>query len=101
MRAADPYVELLLIFDSGVPARRIERRLAGLSGTVDGVAPHWSSVDRRLVAAAHARQLFVRTYTVNDEAQVARLAAMGVDGIVTDAPDRAQAALAAGERVAA
>ncbi len=45
-------------------------------------------VDARLVADAKARGLMVNVYTVNDAAEYARLAAMGVDAVFTDVPDR-------------
>lgn len=45
-------------------------------------------VDARLVADAKSRGLKVNVYTVNDAAEYARLAAMGVDGVFTDVPDR-------------
>jgi len=45
-------------------------------------------VDARLLADAKARGLKVNVYTVNDAAEYARLAALGVDGVFTDVPDR-------------
>lgn len=45
-------------------------------------------VDARLIADAKARGLKVNVYTVNDAAEYQRLAAMGVDGVFTDVPDR-------------
>lgn len=48
-------------------------------------------VDEQLVADAHARGLKVFVYTVNHPDEMARMKALGVDGIFTDYPDRAQA----------
>ena len=45
-------------------------------------------VSRRFVAAAHARNLTVAVWTVNAEGTMRRLIADGVDGIMTDYPDR-------------
>jgi glycerophosphoryl diester phosphodiesterase len=45
-------------------------------------------VSRRFVAAAHARNLTVAVWTVNAEGIMRRLIAAGVDGIMTDYPDR-------------
>jgi glycerophosphoryl diester phosphodiesterase len=41
-----------------------------------------------LVEAAHKHQLEVHAWTINDEATMRRLIALGVDGIITDYPDR-------------
>jgi glycerophosphoryl diester phosphodiesterase len=59
--------------------------------------PHVGSVpeghDAELVADAHARGLAVNVWTVNDPADVRRLAAAGVDAVITDVPDLALAEL--------
>jgi glycerophosphoryl diester phosphodiesterase len=41
-------------------------------------------LDAAYIAALHARQLIVNTWTVNDPARARLLAAAGVDGIITD-----------------
>jgi glycerophosphoryl diester phosphodiesterase len=45
-------------------------------------------VSPRFIAAAHARNLTVAVWTVNAEGTMRRLIAAGVDGIMTDYPDR-------------
>lgn len=45
-------------------------------------------VDARLLADAKARGLTVNVYTVNDADEYTRLAALGVDGVFTDVPNR-------------
>jgi len=40
-----------------------------------------------LVEAAHRRNLKVHAWTVNDEARMRELVAIGIDGIITDRPD--------------
>ena len=42
----------------------------------------------RLVDAAHKRGLQVHAWTINDQADMRRLIDLGVDGIITDYPDR-------------
>jgi glycerophosphoryl diester phosphodiesterase len=50
-------------------------------------------VDPKLVADARARGLELLVYTVNEPSEVVRLHAMGIDGVFTDYPERARAAL--------
>lgn len=45
-------------------------------------------VTERLVKAAHAKKVDVHVWTVNDKQTMSRLIALGVDGIITDRPDR-------------
>jgi glycerophosphoryl diester phosphodiesterase len=45
------------------------------------------------IAAVHAQGLAVNTWTVDDPGYIRRLAAAGIDGIVTNRPDAALAAL--------
>jgi glycerophosphoryl diester phosphodiesterase len=48
----------------------------------------FSVLTRDFVEAAHGRGLRVHVWTVNDEADMRRLFELGVDGIMTDYPDR-------------
>lgn len=54
--------------------------------------PEWAGslhvLSAEFVAAAHARHLRVHAWTVNSEDDMRRLLALGVDGIMTDYPDR-------------
>lgn len=43
---------------------------------------------REFVEAAHQRHIEVHAWTINDEAAMRRLLDLGVDGIITDYPDR-------------
>ncbi len=45
-------------------------------------------VTPRLIAAAKAQNIDVHVWTINDPEEMRRLIAMGVDGIITDYPDR-------------
>jgi glycerophosphoryl diester phosphodiesterase len=44
-------------------------------------------VTKKSVAWCHARSLRVNAWTVNEPAEMRRLVALGVDGIITDRPD--------------
>jgi glycerophosphoryl diester phosphodiesterase len=50
-------------------------------------------IDDQFIAAAHAAGLGVYAWTVNDGEGARRLATLGVDGVITDHPDRITAAL--------
>ncbi len=58
----------------------------------DAWHPHHALVRRRLVAALHRRGIAVNVWTVNDPALAERLAAVGVDGVFTDHPERLRGA---------
>jgi glycerophosphoryl diester phosphodiesterase len=55
--------------------------------------PKSELVDRMLVAHARTLGIALHVWTVNDADEVARLARLGVDGVITDVPDIALAAL--------
>jgi glycerophosphoryl diester phosphodiesterase len=52
--------------------------------------PH---VDEAMVTACHDAEMALTTWTCNDAARIAGLASIGVDGVCTDVPDVALAAL--------
>ena len=57
--------------------------------------PFFTAVTPQLLEEAHAAELAVNTWTCNDLDQIRQLAELGVDGVITDRPDDAKAALAA------
>lgn len=54
----------------------------------------WRNVTPEAIAEAHALQLLVLPWTVNDPVEMRRLIELGVDGIITDYPDRLRAVMA-------
>lgn len=61
-----------------------------------GIHPIWTMADAELVTRAHDAGLFVNVWTVDDPDEIRRLAELEVDGIVTNVPDVALAALGRG-----
>ena len=80
-----------LVVPADHPEQLIDR--AAEHGHV-AVHPHHSCVDAELVERAHRAGLAVNVWTVDDPEHIRRLAAMGVDAVVTNVPDVALAALA-------
>jgi glycerophosphoryl diester phosphodiesterase len=81
-------------------ARRLRPRIrtvqhVGFGVSIRGASAAWAAgfqnerVTRRGIAAAQRLGLETTVYTVNDEARMRELAALGVSGIFTDRPDRA------------
>ena len=54
----------------------------------------WRNLSAQEFAAAHALGLKVLPWTVNDRADMGRLIDLGVDGIITDYPDRLRSVMA-------
>lgn len=59
------------------------------------IAPHHPMVDAGLVAAARAHGMPLIVWTVNAENDMHRMIEAGVDGIITDYPDRLRTVMAA------
>jgi glycerophosphoryl diester phosphodiesterase len=97
LRALDERLPLIQLIERGDSARGIEARLATIAEYAVGIGPHHSDLDAGLVAAAHAHCLAVHPYTVNTDADMVRLTALGVDGMFTDYADRLLARRPAGE----
>lgn len=58
-------------------------------------SPYFGDLTPALLAEAHALRLPVVVWTVNEPAQIAQMLALGVDGIISDRPDRVREAMAA------
>lgn len=87
---AGPWLELAALFPTDPPPD-----LAGVATFAAGIGPWHEAVDAALVARARARGLAIRPWTVNGPADIDRLLALGVDGVITDVPDVAAAARSA------
>jgi glycerophosphoryl diester phosphodiesterase len=58
-------------------------------------SPNFNDLSQALVSQAHALGLKVLPWTVNEPADMERLIGWGVDGLITDYPDRARTVMAA------
>jgi len=66
-----------------------------LQAGVEGIGLPRQCVDQRFVNSAHEHALQVFVFTVNEEEEMRRIAALGVDALITDRPDLAQRTLQA------
>lgn len=92
----DPELPLIQLIEKEYSSAQIRQRLPDIHSYAAGIGPARTSVDDALVDAAHAHGVVVHPYTVNDEAEMRRLIALGVDGMFTDYPDRLRSQLKPG-----
>lgn len=69
----------------------VSRAVAAEAGAGDVWAPEYTTLTQERLAEAHGLGLRVFAWTVNELADIGRLIAWGVDGIISDRPDRALA----------
>ncbi|NOS69969.1 MAG: glycerophosphodiester phosphodiesterase [Verrucomicrobia bacterium] len=75
---------------TGALMERVPRSLAAFAVKLgaSSVNPPKERVTAKLVADAHRRGLKVFAFTVNEPADIARMRALGVDGVFSDYPER-------------
>ena len=83
-RDAVPDIPRALLLDSLRPGWLEEAQALGCVAVVTA----YPLMDAELLARLHACDLHALCYTVNDPAEAARLQAIGIDAIITDAVDR-------------
>ena len=89
LRQVDPSAMMGLIFDEA----NQDHTKAGIELGVRQLCPQYSLVTNEMVEQAHALDLQVATWTVDDAATMRAVIAAKVDGIMTNFPDRLQAVL--------
>jgi glycerophosphoryl diester phosphodiesterase len=57
---------------------------------VNSLHPHYRSVDEEMVQTCQRHGIGIRPYTVDEERDIKRLLAAGVEAIITNHPDRVQ-----------
>jgi glycerophosphoryl diester phosphodiesterase len=83
MLTAVPALAILTGYRATLPRRA---RTALLEGRFDAIMAHWRVVTRSLVRAVAEGGGLLYVWTVDDAAMIAKLTAMGVDGIITNDP---------------
>jgi glycerophosphoryl diester phosphodiesterase len=87
VHAMDPRLPLIFLGNANVASIPSVREYAV------GWGPSFGGVTQAFVDSAHAACLNVHPYTVNSEADLARMLALGVDGMFTNFPERLEALL--------
>ncbi len=83
----DPTVTLSLLIGSH-NGKSVPENTEELGFTPEVYSPNHRLVDKALIQAAHERDMEVIPWTVNELSRMRELRAMGVDGLITDYPDR-------------
>lgn len=86
VRLLAPGLRVALLYDSSTMQRPGLRPRPGWLH-VDALHPHHSLADATLLRSAHARDVAVNVWTVNEPEDIRRLRALGVDAIMGDDPD--------------
>ncbi len=89
-----PTIDRVRALAPALPTAYLHVHLDGATALAEAVEhghgalhPWFGWVTAELVASAHEVGVAVNTWTVDDPDEIARLAALGVDGIVTNVPD--------------
>ncbi|MDE0215297.1 MAG: glycerophosphodiester phosphodiesterase [bacterium] len=94
IRAIDPGIPTAyLTFEVLAPELLVNRVVAAGHRAIH---PYFASTSRALIDAAHAQGIEVNVWTVNDPDQIAQMAAIGADAVITDVPDVAREVLGRG-----
>jgi len=80
-----PKITMALLIENG---DGVEAQLASLGFTPNVYSPYYQLVTAHLVQAAHGAGMRIIPWTVNETETMKSLMALGVDGIITDYPDR-------------
>jgi hypothetical protein len=87
------HASLMARLDRLGPAKELAPTLVAAVGC-SAWSPHQRNVTAASLAEAHALGLKVITWTVNEAPDMERLIQMGIDGIITDYPNRLRAVMA-------
>jgi glycerophosphoryl diester phosphodiesterase len=91
MHEIEPNISISLLAEDH---EGLQVNLDRLSFTPHIYSPDYQLLDRAQIDAAHAQNIRVIPWTVNDEQAIRDLVVLGVDGLITDYPDRAARVLA-------
>jgi glycerophosphoryl diester phosphodiesterase len=76
------------LYRRAIPPEVLMEDLDRVAGIAVAIGRAHELIDEALMAAARERGLAVYAYTVNDEAEMERMVALGVKALISDVPDR-------------
>jgi len=85
MRKIDPTVTTALLVEN-LKGLKANLKELGFNPTI--YSPYYMLVNKKLIRACHRLHILVLPWTVNDEKKMIELKSMGVDGLISDYPDR-------------
>jgi glycerophosphoryl diester phosphodiesterase len=86
VRAADPHASLMVLFD-GLPGAFVAR---AMKYAASHVGLRHDTATRRLIGAFHRSDILVFVYTANRRGDIERVLSLGVDGVISNFPERIQ-----------
>ena len=90
LHRTNPSLKLALLVEN---IRGLDYNLSNLGFQPDFYSPYYRLVSRKTLKRCHEKGIQVIPWTVNEVKDMRALLHLGVDGIITDYPDRARAAL--------
>ena len=88
MHSQAPEIPLAYLIEN---AESFEANMSRLDFTPAIYSPYYLTVTKKLVKQCHDRKMQLIPWTVNDVPAMRRLIRLGVDGIITDYPDKIKA----------
>jgi glycerophosphoryl diester phosphodiesterase len=85
IRKIDPNITTALLV-ANIKGLQGNLKLLGFNPTI--YSPEYMLVNKKLIRQCHHLNILVLPWTVNDEKKMIELKAMGVDGLISDYPDR-------------
>lgn len=93
LHALDPNLALVQLIQAQADPDSLRRSMPAIRDYALGIGPAKGTVDVEMVSAAHENGLVVFPYTVDEPDEMEALLASGVDGVITNFPDRLGALL--------
>jgi glycerophosphoryl diester phosphodiesterase len=87
LNKTEPTIKLALL-TLGKSKGGLDDDLNKLGFIPDIYSPHYTSVDPEMVVKVHALKMQIVPWTVDEEKDMTALGQMGVDGIITNSPDK-------------